>query len=94
MTQERKGMSSRKCSKLPDPVYGSLDTHTSHGDEVQAGPSVDGKLIHVYIGPFSISMSERNWQAVFSTITRVEVPIPTRRIVLDDEAGTAKVVSE
>jgi hypothetical protein len=39
-------------------------------------------------------MSERNWQAVFSTITRVEVPIPTRRIILDDEAGTAKVVSE
>ncbi len=94
MTQERKGMSDRKCSKLPDPVYGSLDTHTSHLDEVQAGPSVDGKLIHVYIGPFSISMTERNWQAVFSTITRVEVPIPTRRIVFDDEAGTARVVSE
>jgi hypothetical protein len=55
---------------------------------------VDGKLIHVYIGPFNISMSERNWQAVFSTITGVEVPIPTRRIILDDEAGTAKVVSE
>ena len=94
MTQKENGMSIKKCSNLPDPVYGSLDTHTGRGEEVSAGPSEDGNLIHVYIGPFNISMSERNWQAVFSTITRVEVPIPTRRVVLDDETGTAKVVSE
>jgi hypothetical protein len=94
MTQKENGMSIKKCSNLPDPVYGSLDTHTCHPAQVSAGSSDDGKLIHVYIGPFNISMSERNWRAVFSTITRVEVPIPTRRIVLDDENGTAKVVSE
>jgi hypothetical protein len=51
-------------------------------------------LIHVYIGPFAISMSERNWKAVYDTITRVEVPIPTRRIVFNDQAGTATVVTK
>ena len=87
-------MSEKKCSKLPDPVIGALNTHTMHSDEVMAGPSSDGKLIHVYIGPFAISMSERNWKAVYDTITRVEVPIPTRRIVFDDQAGTATVVTK
>jgi hypothetical protein len=87
-------MSEKKCSKLLDPVFGSMDTHTMHPDEVRASSSTDGRLIHVYIGPFSISMTERNWQVVFSTITRVEVPIPTRTIVLDDEAGTATVVTK
>ena len=87
-------MSEKKCSKLPDPVIGRLETHTMRPDEVMAGPSSDGKLIHVYIGPFAISMSERNWKVVFDTITRVEVPIPTRRIVFDDQAGTATVVTK
>lgn len=83
---------------LPDDVYGSADCNTSGNRRLRVSYSKvkgsDRGLLHAFFGGMSVSMTERNWRAVFAALSQLEVEEPpTRaiRISMDDERGEAHV---
>lgn len=86
-------MSTTHVTRLPDPVYGSCDAHTSDHHRLSIKGSEDGStLIHVFLGGVYVAMTERNWQNLFAAITQVDIvapPVKTHRIHMNDTDRTA-----
>lgn len=81
-------MSTKRSTQLPDPIFGSADVNAvGRTLTVSAGDN----LLHAFIGPLYIAMSERNWRTLFASISELEPSVEPRtyRIVFDDEARTA-----
>lgn len=91
-------MSMEYVTALPDPVYGSADTHASDHQRLKVKGSADGStLIHAFLGGVYVAMSERNWRALFTAIGQVDIVAPpavTHRIRMDDDQGTATITTE
>lgn len=90
-------MSTPKNSRLPDPVYGSADVHTSDSRSLRYNATVTDNgdvLIHAHLGGIYIAMTERNWQHLYRELGTLEVvapPVVTHRIRMNDADGTATI---
>lgn len=91
-------MSTDNTSRLPDPVYGSVNAnHDDHHRLRVCSSSSSGVLLHAHIGGVYLAMSERNWRQLFNELSQLDIVAPpavTHRIRFNDADRTATIDTE
>lgn len=89
-------MSKPYYTDLPDDAYGAAQCNVDNHRRLRVNysPAInkgERGLLHAHIGGVSISMTERNWRALWAALSELNVTEPPVRINFDDEAGEAHV---